>query len=197
MNLTQDEKFLFIGIALAAGITGIGVLLFYAALNEAGLYGYLTDMFLGTTLFISGVVAVVGFCSILYNYRALLWYYERSTNHQFPGWYVWKSNKGVREKRKNGAGFHQGYRSRGIRKDIERWIIMEPEQEPTITENSMNIMLSTLQSINALDDAIANQIAARRPQGFIAPLQNIRESYARALTELSAKAGKKPEQPPQ
>lgn len=70
---------------------------------------------------------------------------------------------------------------------------MTEEQEPTITETDMNTMLNTLQSINALEDAIANQIAARRPQGFVTPLQNIRDGYARALTELSAKTGKKPE----
>lgn len=72
MNLTQDERFLYVGIAFAAGLAGVGVMMFYAALNAVEMYGYLTCMFLGTSLFISGIVGVVGFCTILYNYRAML-----------------------------------------------------------------------------------------------------------------------------
>jgi hypothetical protein len=71
-RLTKDEQFIIVGIGTSAAVTGLGVMLFYAALMEPTTLGYMTDMFLGTTLSVSGVVGVMGFCSIFFNYRAIL-----------------------------------------------------------------------------------------------------------------------------
>ena len=69
---TSDEKILFTGIGFSALVSGIGVMLFYAALSEPTILGYLSNMFMGSTLFISGVVGVVGLSSIYFNYQATL-----------------------------------------------------------------------------------------------------------------------------
>jgi hypothetical protein len=71
-QLTRDEKFIITGIGTSAAVTGIGTMLFYVALSEPTMLGFLTDMFIGTALFVSGIVGVMGFCSIFFNYRAIL-----------------------------------------------------------------------------------------------------------------------------
>lgn len=71
-RLTKDEKYILTGIGFSALIVGIGVVLFYAALSEPTMIGYLTDMFIGSSLFVSGIVGVCNMCSIYFNYQALL-----------------------------------------------------------------------------------------------------------------------------
>ncbi len=71
-QLTRDEKYIIAGIGTSAAVTGLGSMLFYVALSEPTQLGFLVDMFMGTALFVSGVVGVMGFCSIFFNYRAIL-----------------------------------------------------------------------------------------------------------------------------
>lgn len=71
-SLTRDEKYIITGIGGSAAVTGLGSMLFYVALSEPSMLGFLTDMFIGNALFVSGVVGVMGFCSIFFNYRAIL-----------------------------------------------------------------------------------------------------------------------------
>lgn len=71
-SLTRDEKYIITGICGSAAVTGLGSMLFYVALSEPTMLGFLTDMFIGTALFVSGIVGVMGFCSIFFNYRAIL-----------------------------------------------------------------------------------------------------------------------------
>jgi hypothetical protein len=72
MFMTNDEKYIAVGTGMSAAVTGLGIMLFYVALGEPTQMGFFTDMFVGTALFVSGVVGVMGFCSIFFNYRAIL-----------------------------------------------------------------------------------------------------------------------------
>jgi len=68
----------------------------------------------------------------------------------------------------------------------------KPEPEPTpekpvYTMREMNAVEELLQSIYSLDDAVANQLALKRPETFIQPLRNIRENVNNALGRLFEK----------
>jgi len=69
----------------------------------------------------------------------------------------------------------------------------KPEPEPTpekpvFTLSEVSAVEELLQSIYALDDAVANQLALKRPETFVQPLRNIRENVNNALARLFAKA---------
>jgi len=73
----------------------------------------------------------------------------------------------------------------------------KPEPEPTpekpvFTLSEVSAVEELLQSIYALDDAVANQLALKRPETFVQPLRNIRENVNNALGRLFAKAHQKP-----
>jgi hypothetical protein len=65
-------------------------------------------------------------------------------------------------------------------------------QEPIYNDAEVGQIMYTLQTIYALDDAVANGVQLRRPDGFVRPLAELRNTYSADLTRLTSK-GKKPE----
>ncbi|MDD2246344.1 MAG: hypothetical protein PHC39_04600 [Proteiniphilum sp.] len=63
----------------------------------------------------------------------------------------------------------------------------ESKNEPIYTDPEVGKIIWTLQMIYALDDAVSNQIQLRRPEGFVNPLQDLRNTYAADLKRLTAK----------
>jgi hypothetical protein len=68
----------------------------------------------------------------------------------------------------------------------------EQPAEPIYTDPEVGQIMWTLQIIYALDDAVANGLQLRRPDGFIKPLADLRGTFSNDLTRLTSK-GKKPE----
>jgi hypothetical protein len=58
----------------------------------------------------------------------------------------------------------------------------------TYTDPEVSRIMYTLQTIYALDDAIASQVQLRRPDGFIRPLSELREIYASDLKNITSKS---------
>ena len=70
--LTNEEKSLFVGIALSALVAGTGIYELYVATGMPTEVSYLGTMIVGTMLFNAGICGVTALCSIWYNYRAIL-----------------------------------------------------------------------------------------------------------------------------
>lgn len=64
----------------------------------------------------------------------------------------------------------------------------EPEKaEAVYTDPEVSEIITALQTVYALDDAIANQMQINRPEGFVKPLVELRMNCANRLTALTAK----------
>lgn len=69
---TNEERYLLAGITLSAMVAGAGIYELYAAYGMGSEVAYLGTMIVGAMLFNAGVCGVTAFCSIWYNYRAIL-----------------------------------------------------------------------------------------------------------------------------
>ena len=69
---TKDEFAMIIGVAISALVAGFGIMMFYLALHEPSMLGYLSDSFIGVALFNAGVMGVIGIGSMWVNYQAVL-----------------------------------------------------------------------------------------------------------------------------
>ena len=75
-------------------------------------------------------------------------------------------------------------------------MITNTTTEPIYTDTEVSRIIYTLQTIYALDDAIANQMQLRRPESFVSPLQQLRLSYANDLKNLTDKSASAESQKP-
>jgi len=72
MSLTKDEKILLAGVALSAGVSGIGIYMLIAANAALSLPSYTGMMITGAMLFNAGVAGVTSIGAMWFNYQATL-----------------------------------------------------------------------------------------------------------------------------
>jgi len=72
MSLTKDEKILLTGVALSAGVSGIGIYMLIAANVAISLPSYTGMMITGAMLFNAGVAGVTSIGAMWFNYQATL-----------------------------------------------------------------------------------------------------------------------------
>ena len=72
MSLTKDEKILLTGVALSAGVSGIGIYMLIAANAAISVPSYTGMMITGAMLFNAGVAGVTSIGAMWFNYQATL-----------------------------------------------------------------------------------------------------------------------------
>jgi hypothetical protein len=71
---------------------------------------------------------------------------------------------------------------------MEQKIKDKENSDPVVfSDSEVERIIITQQTIYALDDAISIMIAARRPETFINPLNNLRGAYAEDMKRITSK----------